>query len=93
MRKLLHFLAAATLVCTVSALRLPDLDAKIDVNTNLSEASLAVQNCICTPTNCICAVVPTVELTLGRCRILLTGLEGVACQTQTSLKVCSFSLP
>lgn len=47
MRKLLHVLAAATLVCSVSALRLPELDAKIDVKTNLSEARLAVHKCIC----------------------------------------------
>ena len=45
--RLLHVLAAAILVCSVSALRLPDLDAKIDVKTNLSEASLAVQNRFC----------------------------------------------
>ena len=47
MRKLLHVLAAATLVCSVSALRLPGLDAKVDVKTNLSEARLAVHKCIC----------------------------------------------
>lgn len=39
----LHALAAAVLVCSVTALRLPDLDAKLDINTDLSEASLAVQ--------------------------------------------------
>ena len=39
----LHALAAAVLVCGVTALRLPDLDAKLDINTDLSEASLAVQ--------------------------------------------------
>lgn len=47
MRTLLHVLAAATLVCSASALRLPELDAKIDVKTNLSEARLAVHKWIC----------------------------------------------
>ena len=93
MRRLLHLLAAATLVWTVSALRLPNLDEKIYVNTNVSEASLAVQIRICAPTNCVWTAFVSPELELDRCRTLLTGLEGAACQTRISLKVCGFSSP
>ena len=87
MRKMLRVLAAATLVCSVCALRLPDLDAKIDVNTNLSEASLAVQNSICAPASVVWAAFLSADFPLCRCRILLTGLEAAACLTQISLKV------
>lgn len=82
----LHALAAAVLICSVTSLRLPDLDAKLDINTDLSEASLAVQLFSLVGVGSVWAASLSASPP-SCCRTLLADSGGAVCQTLIFLKV------